>query len=291
MWKKWLLFFMIIPGIINAQSDDNKLSVKNSLDFDKVSLKLTGTSGICHIKPAIHDYIMNVRKSNQSRPFETQLQQNIKNRINHIDFELKEKEVDNLGKALSQKLFNNSSEDGNWYVYLSRHKPYNLNLNYPVGDARVDLSGLPIEGMKINTGNADVEIGYYSGIYNPVEMDTFLAHVEFGSLNVAHINLSKAKNIIADVGFGSMTLDFSDKCKNPSSIKVSVGAGKLHVNLPKHNVPVMVRVNNSPLCRVKLPDEFTQAEKNVFVNTAYLENPQPQLTFDVDVAMGNINFE
>ena len=288
---KCLLILMLIPGIGITQSNENNLAVKNSIDFDKVTLKLTGNSGICHIKPAIHDYIMDVKKSNQAQLFETRLQQNIKDRVNHIHFQLNEKEVDNLGKALSQKFFNSNSEENKWYIYLSRHKPYNLNLNYPVGDALVDLSGLPIEGMKINTGNADVEIGYYSGIYNPVAMDTFMAHVEFGSLNVAHINMSRAKNIIADVGFGSMTLDFSDKCKNPSTVTASVGAGNLHVHLPQHHVPVMVKVNNSPLCRVKLPDEFVQSEKNIFVNAAYLEDPHARLIFDVDVALGNITFE
>ncbi|MFW5700842.1 MAG: hypothetical protein ACOCWM_04050 [Cyclobacteriaceae bacterium] len=291
MWRNWLLIFMLLPGIGYAQSNGNGLSIVNSIAFDKVNLNLTGTSGVCHIKPAIHDYILNVKKTNKFHLFETNLHHNIKDRVSHINFHLKEKEVDNLGKALSQKIFKSSSYKNNWYVYLSRHKPYNLNLNYPVGDAMVDLSGLPIENMKINTGNADVEIGYYSGIYNPVAMDTFMAHVEFGSLKVAHINMSKANTIIADVGFGSMQLDFSDICKNSSNIKASVGAGKLRINLPVHNVPVMVKINNSPLCRVNLPDEFTQTEKNVFVNTAYLKNPQPRLIFDVDVALGNIDFE
>lgn len=292
MWKNWLLLCILVPCIGYAQPGEDILAVKNSLDFDKVKLNLTGTSGTCHIKPAIHDYILDIKKSSKTQLFETNHQQNIKDRVNHINFHLKEQEVDNVGKALSQKIFSSNSADENkWYVYLSRHKPYKLNLNYPVGDAKVDLSGLPIESMKIKTGNADVEIGYYSGIYNLVAMDTFMAHVEFGSLKVSHINMSKAKNIIADVGFGSMLLDFSDKCKNASHVQVSVGAGKLHVNLPRHEVPVMVKVNNSPLCRVNLPEGFTQSEANVFVNAAFLQDPNPRLTFDVDVALGNINFE
>jgi len=291
MWRNLFIILFIFPAISFSQSAGDQLAVKNSMAFDKVSLNLTGTSGICLIKPAIHDDVLNVKKSAESPHIEISLQHQIKDRINHIHFQLNKKSVNNMGKALSHKIFNKSEEDDKWYVYLSRHKPYSLNLNYPVGDSYADLSGLPIETLKINTGNADVKIGYFSSIYNPVEMDTFLAQVDFGSLHVAHLNMAKAKTIIADVGFGNLLLDFSDKCKNNSQIKVSVGAGKLTVNLPKHDTPVMVKLNDSPLCRVKIPEGFSQTAKNIFVNAAYLKNPQPHLTFDVDVALGNILFE
>jgi hypothetical protein len=290
MWKNLLIILFIFPSVSFSQSASNQLAVKNSTAFDKVNLYLTGTSGICLIKPAIHNDVLNVKKSDEALQIETYLQHQIKDRVNHIYFQLNEKKVDNMGKALSNKIFRKKKED-KWYVYLSRHKPYNLTLNYPVGDAHADFSGLPIENIKIKTGNADVKIGYFSRIYNPVEMDTFMAHVDFGSLQVAHLNMAKAKTIIADVGFGSLLLDFSDECKNISQIKVSVGAGKLTVNLPEHEVPVMIKLNDSPLCRVKIPEGFSQTAKNIFVNAAYLKNPDPRLTFDVDVALGNILFE
>ena len=46
------------------------------------------------------------------------------------------------------------------------------------------------------------------------------------------INLSSTHFVMADVGFGNMTLDFSNKPLVSNKIKGSVGAGNLTIILP-----------------------------------------------------------
>ena len=98
-----------------------------------------------------------------------------------------------------------------WKMYLTDSKPYFLELNYGVGNANIDLSGLAIQKLKINTGSADVNVGYYSALENQIDMDTFFVKVDLGSVNVKNMNLSRTRFVMADVGFGNMTLDFSNK--------------------------------------------------------------------------------
>jgi hypothetical protein len=155
----------------------------------------------------------------------------------------------------------------------------------------VDLSGLPIEKLKIRTGNADVKVEYQDSSPNLVVMDTLFVRVDMGSLNISRINHANAKNVIADVVFGGLFLDYSQMPEIPSQITASVGAGNLVIGLPHSaQIPVKIVIRNSPLCHVKMPDNFSRIEKNVFVNEFYSSGSENSLLFDLDVAVGHINF-
>jgi len=185
--------------------------------------------------------------------------------------------------------------DGNtenqWHVYLSKKKPVNLNLKYGMGNAYVDLSGLAIENLNITTGSANVNVGYISGQYNQQKMDTFSIKVDLGELEARQITLSNAKTIIADVGFGSLYLDFTNKSMVKSNVNATVGAGNLIVNANESINPMIIYINNSPLCRIKIPSGFTEIRKNVFVNDEYDQDAENLITFNIDVTMGNIIFK
>jgi hypothetical protein len=95
----------------------------------------------------------------------------------------------------------------------------------------------------------------------------------------------------ADVGFGNMTLDFRSKPTVSNKIKGSVGAGNLVILLPAADTPVLVKIKDSWLCSVRIPDQFKKISENVFANAAYKDDAKNSLTFDLDVSMGNIIFK
>lgn len=185
---------------------------------------------------------------------------------------------------------NRKFDDNSWQINVSEDKVYKLDLNYGFGMARVDLSGVPVEDLKIRSGGADVIVEYSERKRNKILMDTFMIKVDMGSLIARNIDCSNAENVIANVGFGNATLDFSDAHKNKCKIIASIGAGNLDVFLPKKDVPVIVYMKDSPLCGLKLDPGFEQVEKNVFVNPEYSESANNLLTFNLDVAMGNVSF-
>ena len=176
-------------------------------------------------------------------------------------------------------------------MYLTDAKPYFLELNYGIGNANIDLSGLAIKSLKVNTGSADVNVGYYSSLENQIDMDTFFVKVDLGSVNVKNLNMSRARYMIADVGFGNMTLDFTSKPLVSNKIKGSVGAGNLTILLPSNDTPVLLKIKDSWLCSVKMPEQFKKVSENVFANAAYSKDAKNSLTFDLDVSMGNIVFK
>ena len=53
-----------------------------------------------------------------------------------------------------------------------------------------------------------MKVGYLSKVQNKMEMDTFLVNVDLGDVEIERIEMARAKNILAEVGFGSLVLQF-----------------------------------------------------------------------------------
>jgi hypothetical protein len=71
-----------------------------------------------------------------------------------------------------------------------------LDLTYAVGDTYIDLSGLPVENLKMRTGNSNVHVNYDNDMGNQLQMDTFLIKVDMGSFKATNLHLSRSKHVI-----------------------------------------------------------------------------------------------
>jgi hypothetical protein len=293
MWRILLLGLAGFMGLSSYGQIKKHYTVENSNAFDKVYLTLSGGSGTCYIRPTPNNNPVNIYGTTHSNNLSPQCESILDNRTQRVNVNFIEGNVD---KPTANKVsFNVFGEDqGNrnqWHVYLSKKKPVNLNLNYGMGNAYVDLSGLSVEKLNITTGSADVNVGFMSGQYNQQKMDTFCIKVDLGELEARQIALSNAKTIIADVGFGSLYLDFTNKSLVKSNVNATVGAGNLVVNANESMNPMIIYIRNSPLCRVKIPREFTEIRDNVFVNNQYDQDAENLITFNIDVTMGNVIFK
>jgi hypothetical protein len=95
---------------------------------------------------------------------------------------------------------------------------------------------------------------------------------------------------MAEVGFGNILLDFSDKPLVTFDVKGSVGAGNMIIILPDDDYPVLVKINESWLCSVNLNKGLKKIAPNTFANASYTSNSKNPITFDLDVSMGKITF-
>ena len=289
----WLTIFGIaIVGWANGQMK-RQFTVENSLACQRVNLHLRANSGDCYIKAGHSSEILNVFSNQDQSAYSHQYTKEIVNNACRIYLNFENTNSQSIGQTISTRMFGDEKPVNSkvWRMYLSDTKPYNLKLDYGVGNAHADLSGLAIRNLKINTGSADVNIGY-SSLENKVDMDTLSVKVDLGSLRVQNLNLSRARYTSADVGFGNMTLDFSGSPALVSNRVVgSVGAGNLTIILPAVETPVLVTINDSWLCSVKIPEGLKKIRANTFANAAYSENAKNALVFNLDVSMGNIIFK
>jgi hypothetical protein len=272
---------------LHAQAS-RMMSIPDDGIFERISLNLISSNGDCFIESSPHKSLVSVFDLNGRKKIDPYYQLNSEGVTQKIDLFMRS---ESLSDGLSSRFFiDNPNHKYQWGITLTQDKHVDLTMNYVYGDSRVDLSDLSIERLHLNSGNARVAIGYFLGLPNKIQMDTFKVKVDLGTLQMYKPELSCASHIVADVGFGKMHLNFGNQLTQSSHIKASVGAGLLEILLPKDDLPVKIFLKNSPLCKVRLMENFTEIEKNTFVNASYLTHLEHALTFDLDVGLGNIVF-
>ncbi len=288
-----LSFVSVSAGLISFGQVKKQFSVENAGKCDKVELCLKAKTGNCFIRPSQSTDFLNIYSNQDLEQYSHTFSNEIIGKICSVKLALEEANQSGVGQKISYQVFgkDEKSMDKFWKVYLTESTPYSLNLDYGLGNANIDLSGLSIEKLKIITGSADVNISYLSGVENKVTMDTFYIKVDMGTVNAKQLNLAKSKVLVADVGFGNMFLDFSNRPTVTNHVVGSVGAGNLIIRLPNEDVPVMVKINESWLCSINLSKSLKKIGENKFANAAYTKNSKNALTFDLDVSMGKIVFK
>ncbi|MEY4930845.1 MAG: hypothetical protein RI909_1569, partial [Bacteroidota bacterium] len=249
-------------------------------------------TGNCFIRPSQNEDILNVYSNQDLEEYGHSFSNEVIGKTCSVKLSLEQANMPGVGHKISYRMFgaDERPSDKFWKVYLAEATPYVLDLDYGLGNANIDLSGLSVEKLKINTGSADVNISYNTEVGNQVTMDTFSVKVDMGSLNARHLNLAKSKVVLAEVGFGNMFLDFGDRPTIANHIIGSVGAGNLIIELPSDDVPVLVTINESWLCSINLSRNLKKIGPNKFANASYTKDSQKALVFDLDVSMGKIVF-
>jgi hypothetical protein len=270
-----------------------QFSIESIDQCEVVFLTLKAKTGNCFIRPSQKADILNVYSNQDLEEYAHSFSNQIQGTTCMVNLQLQQDNQDGVGHKISYRVLgaDASATDKFWKVYLTDSKPYSLDLDYGLGNANVDLSGLSIKKFKINTGSADVNIAYSSGVENQIDMDTFMVKVDVGSVTVKQIDLTRSKVVLADVGFGNLSLDFGSIPVHGNHVRGSVGAGNLVIALPNQEVPVLVRITDSWLCSVNLSKSLKKIGENTFANTAYSQNVKNALIFDLDVSMGKIIFK
>jgi hypothetical protein len=292
--KIWLTCCGVALAGLSIGQIKKQFSVEDSPSCQNIKLSLKANSGNCYIKPSQNPEILNVFSNQTETDYSHTFRKEIKGKTCEVVLDLEEVRSEGLSQSISTSFFGSSekeSSDKIWKMYLSDVKPYFLELQYGLGNANVDLSGLSIKKLKINTGSANVNVGYNSSMENQIDMDTFFVKVDLGSVTVKNINQSRTSVVMADVGFGNMMLDFSNKPLVSNKIKGSVGAGNLVIILPANDTPVLIKIHDSWLCSVTMPAGLKKVGENTFANASYTKDAKNSLAFDLDVSMGSIVFK
>lgn len=268
-------------------------TVKNDPSYDTIDFVLKATSGKCFIKPSHHDDPLTIYGNPTFSEVNPNFQTQLIKRTNYISLELEDYNKKGLSHAITYNMFSEPDKDEKdfWKVYLTEDKIYNLNLNYGVGDANINLSDLSVAKFRLESGSANVNVSYDEGKINKCEMDTFAVSVDMGTVSIDRMHASKVKYVLAEVGFGTVILDFSEGIDYKCKIKATIGAGNLKVRIPEDAAPSIVNYKNSPLCKMSLEEGFEKVDEGVYINKSFSPDATNLLEFDLDVALGNIIFE
>jgi hypothetical protein len=260
--------------------------------FDTVDFTLKATSGISFIRHVDGGNPLNIFGNPDLDRINPSFHSKIGNNTCKVKLTLDEYRKSMVGDGLVFAMMGSKEEeeDNYWKFLINDSKVYNLDLSYGIGSSDVDLSGTAINKLKITTGSADVVVDYSKEAANMIEMDTFMVKVDLGSIKANKISKARAKNLIAEIGFGQGLLDFEEKLQSKCDVHATIGAGRLNVILP-NDEPVIIYMKDSPLCNISMPKSMEKVEKNVYVNMEYEAYADNLLTIYVEVAMGSVNFQ
>ena len=288
----WLAFIGSGLSIGAIAQLKNQFTVENQSNFERVDLHMTAKTGNCSIRSGQKPDVLNVYSNLEPEDYKHSFSTEIKGSQCQIKLMLEQEGQTGVGKKLSEQVWGgNENTDKFWRVYLTTTKPFSLNFENGLGNTNIDLAGLSVNKLKVNTGSANVNIFYGVPIQNKIDMDTFFVKVDIGSLVARNLTLSRSRFIVADIGFGDAFLDFSEVSDLSRYVKGSVGAGDLVILLPITEIPVLVKINDSWLCNVNPGKTLKKVGENTFASSSYSADAKNVLTFDLDVSMGKIIFK
>ncbi len=290
-------FVLLLLGSLSATGFSSgqpkeQFTVSDNSECDRIVVTLKATTGYCMIKSNPKSELLKIYSNQDLESYSHKFSQQVRGKTCIVSLSLDPEHYDGLGRRMSQKVLGGDPvpSERMWKVYLTDSKPYDLDLNYGLGNANIDLSGLSVRNLAIQTASADIVIGYPQGIANKVNMDTFLVKVDLGSVTINQMNMARSKLILAEVGFGNLSMDFSNTLQQPNQVRAMVGAGNMEITLPPSNVPVLVKVSDSWLCSVSPSRSLKKIGPQTFANESGAKNYKNGIFFNLDVSMGNIVF-
>jgi len=137
--------------------------------------------------------------------------------------------------------FNDHSGSSSLDLRLSRDVPMDLDLDFGAGSARLDLSGLPLFGLEVNTGASESEIRVEE--VNPVAMASASINVGAAKLSMHGIGNLNAERVAVKAGLGSVSLGLDGEWPRDAHVSVEMGLGALEIRVPE-SIGVHIRREN-----------------------------------------------
>ena len=282
MPKLLLIIFLTLFSITVSSQSKKFYTIKDDNSYDKIIFKVKAQTGKYKITPSSRSNVIDIFGSpNHENLNPSFTSKRLDQRIRSVNFT-----VENLYDPILSNLV--VDESNLWEFFINENKIYDFSFDSKIADANINLSNIPIDNIDLASGNANLLLIYEENGENPLKMDSLKIKIEIGTLDTKNINLSNAKNIFTEIGFGNVTLDIAKNKNKPFVSKTNLSAGKIIINLPFDNIGTKIIINNSPLSSVKLPKNFHEIEQNIFVNKLSENNTKYVRSFIVDVGLGNI---
>jgi cell wall-active antibiotic response 4TMS protein YvqF len=146
-----------------------------------------------------------------------------------------------LGVEKSEMRFTgrNDTDAGHLQLELSRATPLDLNLDLGAVEADLDLTGLRVSSLRIESGASDGKLRFDS--LNATRMRVFDVSLGAASFRGDRLANANAQDIRVDAGVGSVELDLSGQWTQDIELHVEVTLGVVTIHVP---ADVGVRVSH-----------------------------------------------
>ena len=173
---------------------------------------------------------------------------------------------------------------GELRLALTQAAPLDLTLDVGAVEAEVDLTGLKLSGLRLNTGASEMHVRIDSA--NSELMDMLEVDVGAASVNVKGVANLNAGRIRAAVGVGELTLDFAGDWTRDISGTVDLSLGHVELRIP---AAVGVRIEIDRFLTSFDRDNFTKRD-NAYYSRNY-DDARYHLQLKVNAALGSVDVD
>jgi hypothetical protein len=123
------------------------------------------------------------------------------------------------------------NSEGELRVALSRHVPMNLDLELGAAQARLDLGGLALREVKIETGASDSKIVFATP--NPSRMRMLDVSAGAASLELSGLGNANVEEVRVKGGVGKVAMDFSGRLLRDVEVTADMALGRVELAVPR----------------------------------------------------------
>ena len=166
-------------------------------------------------------------------------------------------------------------------LWLSPDVPQGLQLDFGAGAADVDLSGVPLYRLEINTGASESSIRIDEP--NPVAMDHAEIGVGAAELSIHGLGNLKADQVTVAAGLGAVTLGLQGDWPDDAQLDIEMGLGSLTIEAPES---LGVRIHRQNFLASIQADGFVRSGRTH--RSANWESAERRVDIDLQAALGSI---
>ncbi len=116
-------------------------------------------------------------------------------------------------------------------LFLARDVPMNLDLEFGAVRADIDLGGLQMTELHLETGASESRVDISAP--NPIRMAHASLKVGAADFHVKNLGNLNAEDITVDAGVGKVVLDFRGDWAGDADVSVEMGLGALELRFPE----------------------------------------------------------
>lgn len=175
--------------------------------------------------------------------------------------------------------------ENQWDIRLAPRVPMRLKMSLGAARSRVDLTGLALTDLSIETGASDMTLRV-SGP-NSARLERFLLRAGAANVEVTGIGYLRPRQVTVEGGVGNLTLDFTGPWSESANVDIKAGVGSITLRFPQ-DVGVRVLVEGN-LGNIQA-DSGWRLSDSAYINGAYGTAP---ITLNVTLlsGIGNIRIE
>lgn len=174
-------------------------------------------------------------------------------------------------------------EAGNLVVNLTGSTPLVLSMKFGAAEARLDLGGLRLKELVLETGASDTQIRFSERNPERAEHCTFKAGA--AQFKVVDLGNSRCERINVSGGVGALSLDFSGDWDHDATADINVGLGTIEISVPAE---LGVRVERSTFLMSFDAPGLEKQDGGVWLSRNW-ETAEHRLTLSVSGALGGIS--